>query len=643
MAVFLSPVGGVAAQFFTNNGVPLSGGKLYTYAAGTTTPAATYTSSSGGTAHANPIVLDSGGRVPGGEIWLTDGTSYKFLLKDSNDVLIATYDNIVGINSNYVNFFAQEEIQTATAGQTVFTLVNPYVPGANTLSVFVDGVNQYSGSTYSYVETSANTVTFDSGLHVGALVKFTTVQSLTSGQETDAALVTYNEGGAGAVTYTVEAKLQQTVSVIDFGADPTGVADSTSAIANAYSASKQLYFPAGTYKVSSLPNWAVKGTRVTGIGVATINYTGTGIGIYLDAGATTGIVSDVIIENLTISGNAAATYGVYLRGITHSVFRSIRAINFPTAALYSEFLVSNTFDNFVCSGNEPGMTVTTATGMYFNKRGAGEQSSNCTIINPIIEGVSGVGIYGLELVASTIVGGTSEGNGFSGAGGGGLYLGANSFGNTVIGLDMEHNGKAADATTFHVKNYGFRNQFINCFCDSTISPLFWVAGGNSTLITGGQIQNLQIDAGVKNTVINGTAFTGTITDNGTSSRQIQTFAVSGAVTTPDSFVTQGTWTPVPTSLVTTGTPVYAGTYEKSGNLVSFTIRVTNSGGGTSTATAGSTNFTLPFSTVTAGTCVAASNNTGQGFGTALCNSNRAYVPSWTTDNNVVITGQYFTV
>jgi len=99
MAVYLSPVGGVAAQFFTNNGVPLAGGKLYSYLAGTTTPAATYTSSSGSTAHTNPIVLDSGGRVSGGEVWLTENVSYKFILKDSNDVLIATYDNITGIST----------------------------------------------------------------------------------------------------------------------------------------------------------------------------------------------------------------------------------------------------------------------------------------------------------------------------------------------------------------------------------------------------------------------------------------------------------------------------------------------------------------------------------------------------------------
>lgn len=100
MSVFLSPVGGAGAQFFDNNGDPLTGGKLYTYAAGTTTPQATYTSAAGSTFHANPIVLDAAGRIPGSsEIWLADSQIYKFVLKDSNDVLLATWDNITGVNS----------------------------------------------------------------------------------------------------------------------------------------------------------------------------------------------------------------------------------------------------------------------------------------------------------------------------------------------------------------------------------------------------------------------------------------------------------------------------------------------------------------------------------------------------------------
>ena len=100
MTVFLSPVGGAGAQFFDNNGNPLSGGKLYTYSAGTATPQATYTTSQGNVPWTNPIVLDAAGRVPSSsEIWLADDLLYKFVLKDANDVLIATYDNISGVNS----------------------------------------------------------------------------------------------------------------------------------------------------------------------------------------------------------------------------------------------------------------------------------------------------------------------------------------------------------------------------------------------------------------------------------------------------------------------------------------------------------------------------------------------------------------
>jgi len=157
MAVFLSPVGGAAAQFFTNSGVILSGGKLYTYAAGTTTPAATFTSSSGNTNHTNPIILDSAGRVPGGEIWLS-ASPYKFLIKDSNDVLIGTYDNISGIGaaSYQVNNF------TGTGSQTIFTLSAASL-GENFTFVYINGVYQQkntyavSGTTLTFSQAPPNT------------------------------------------------------------------------------------------------------------------------------------------------------------------------------------------------------------------------------------------------------------------------------------------------------------------------------------------------------------------------------------------------------------------------------------------------------------------------------------------------------
>ena len=98
MAVTLSSLAGAGAQFFDDTGVPLAGGLIYTYAAGTTTPAVTYTSSTGLTAHANPIVLDAAGRIATGEVWLTTGVDYKFLVKTSANVQLGSYDNIPSVN-----------------------------------------------------------------------------------------------------------------------------------------------------------------------------------------------------------------------------------------------------------------------------------------------------------------------------------------------------------------------------------------------------------------------------------------------------------------------------------------------------------------------------------------------------------------
>lgn len=105
MTVKISPFGGAGAQFFNNDGVILSGGLIYTYQAGTSTPQATYTTSAGNVAHSNPIVLNSDGRVPTGEIWLTSGVAYKFVLKDSSGNLIGTYDNLSGLISGSVDAF----------------------------------------------------------------------------------------------------------------------------------------------------------------------------------------------------------------------------------------------------------------------------------------------------------------------------------------------------------------------------------------------------------------------------------------------------------------------------------------------------------------------------------------------------------
>jgi hypothetical protein len=328
MAVNLSPVFGVAGQLFDNNGNPLAGGKIFTYAAGTTTPAATYTSSGGGIAHTNPIILDGAGRVPNGEIWLTDGITYKFVVQDSANNLIGTYDNINGINSNFVAFTNQQEIQTATAGQTVFTLTTTqYQPGTNSLSVFVDGVNQYGpGAQYAYVETSSTVVTFTNGLHVGAEVKFTTSQLNSSGA-TNAALVTYDPPFVGATQTNVEEKLSETFSFEDFGAVGDGVADDTVAINAAFAAaansSVTVYGTGGkTYRITSTIN--INGKRFDGRNCSILkDFAGTGI--YVTGGAAYSYFNNFFIGAApayqpTDYSASATDHGIHVEGTRVEMF-----------------------------------------------------------------------------------------------------------------------------------------------------------------------------------------------------------------------------------------------------------------------------------------------------------------------------------
>jgi hypothetical protein len=81
---------------FGSTSLPLAGGMIYTYQAGSSTPWATYTTANGTVANTNPIILGTDAKLPS-ELWLQAGFSYKFVVKDSDDVLVASYDDIAGI------------------------------------------------------------------------------------------------------------------------------------------------------------------------------------------------------------------------------------------------------------------------------------------------------------------------------------------------------------------------------------------------------------------------------------------------------------------------------------------------------------------------------------------------------------------
>ena len=143
-------------------------------------------------------------------------------------------------------------INTATGNgsQTAFGLTSS--PSVKTnIQVYIDGVYQ-NKATFSL---SGSTLTFSEAPPLNAAIEFMMGEAVT--QITgDASAITYNQGGTGAQDRTVKAKLQETVSVKDFGAVGDGVTDDTAAIqaaiSSANTAGASLYFPFGTYMANSL-------------------------------------------------------------------------------------------------------------------------------------------------------------------------------------------------------------------------------------------------------------------------------------------------------------------------------------------------------------------------------------------------------
>ncbi len=187
-----------SAQFVGLNasGAPLASGKVYTYLAGTTTPAATYTTEALSTANSNPVVLNSAGRA---SIWLDPDVTYRIVLKTANDETVYDVDNI----------------SSGVAGT---------VPSAS--------------------------------------VEFT------------------QSGASSAVT--LESKLQEVISVRDFGAVGDGVTDDTAAIQAAVDY-------AGTITGSS-------------------DYTATGVGVFFPAG------DYLISSTITITSGGIGLFGNPARG-----------------------------------------------------------------------------------------------------------------------------------------------------------------------------------------------------------------------------------------------------------------------------------------------------------------------------------------
>lgn len=119
-------------QFFDDSGNPLDSGRVYTYASGTSTPLTMYKTSSG-TAWGAYIQLDSAGRPENGEIYAQPGLSYKWIIQDSNAVVLDTIDPVPAVPRSAANVdISGTAGENLTAGQVVYISAgdNALTPGS---------------------------------------------------------------------------------------------------------------------------------------------------------------------------------------------------------------------------------------------------------------------------------------------------------------------------------------------------------------------------------------------------------------------------------------------------------------------------------------------------------------------------------
>jgi hypothetical protein len=213
-------------QFLDDNGDPLAGGLLYHYAAGMVdTDKDVYYYSTGTTKFAQPIVLDAGGRIPGGAMWLSSG-AYKFVLTDSEGTQIGDIiDNVTGAGVGEGTISIVETIDDLKALDEGITDI-----------VFIEGyyaANDGGGGYFYWDSTSSGT---DDG---GAIILPDTAPS---------------EGRWLRI-------FDDDINVYAFGATGNGTTDDSPffVTANAYADTnnKQLLINAGTYLWSSDPSLTV--------------------------------------------------------------------------------------------------------------------------------------------------------------------------------------------------------------------------------------------------------------------------------------------------------------------------------------------------------------------------------------------------
>lgn len=167
-------------QYFTDTGVILSGGKVYTYIAGTSTPQTTYTDITGTVPNANPIILNANGRLPNISIWQPGGVALKVIVTDSvGNQIGPTFDQLQGIDdlvlatsslSNPASGFGADLVANAMRSYDVFSSARaanvPILQSGQTLIVDFEGGVSVADGLGGLFYWNATSTAGDDGINV---------------------------------------------------------------------------------------------------------------------------------------------------------------------------------------------------------------------------------------------------------------------------------------------------------------------------------------------------------------------------------------------------------------------------------------------------------------------------------------------
>jgi hypothetical protein len=276
-----------------SDGDPVSGAKVNTYLAGTTTAASTYTTSVGDVANANPIVADSAGRFVA---YLSAGLSYKFVITTSADVAVDEQDNVLAVPGSSVNLDI-----TGTAGEAIAAGEVCYVSavgdaaGTAGLWYLTDADAAYTSTTAVEIGIAVSSIAINTSGTIRLAGEATTATSTVVGTKY------YISATAGAITSSAPTNSRL-----------VGIAQTTSSlILNANPLTLPIIVAQGGTGVSALTAYGVMlgGTTTTG---TVQSLTPAAAGQLLKSGGTGAVAAwtdDPSVATLTLSTPLAVASG----------------------------------------------------------------------------------------------------------------------------------------------------------------------------------------------------------------------------------------------------------------------------------------------------------------------------------------------